>query len=90
MLSASVLIQTEVELRGFEPLTPCMPSRDPHHDAHQETPRSRLLHQTRRTRAWWFVWSRMATLLCACCASATNPVVQADRIPSPSTEVARS
>jgi hypothetical protein len=23
-----------VELRGFEPLTPCMPSRDPHHGTH--------------------------------------------------------
>jgi hypothetical protein len=30
-----------VELRGFEPLTPCMPSRDPHRDAHHEPSHSR-------------------------------------------------
>jgi hypothetical protein len=29
-----------VELRGFEPLTPCMPSGDPHHGAHHEPSRS--------------------------------------------------
>ena len=33
-----------VELRGFEPLTPCMPSRGPHRNAHHVTARSRPLH----------------------------------------------
>jgi hypothetical protein len=61
-----------VELRGFEPLTPCMPSRDPHRDPHHETVRSRALHQTRRTGAWWFVWLRRAELLRGCCAAAAR------------------
>jgi hypothetical protein len=50
----------EVELRGFEPLTPCMPSRDPRHDAHHETLRGRALPQGSRAGAWWFVRARMA------------------------------
>jgi hypothetical protein len=57
-----------VELRGFEPLTPCMPSRDPRHGAHHEPSRSRALHQSRKTGAWWFVWVRRAELLRGCCA----------------------
>jgi hypothetical protein len=57
-----------VELRGFEPLTPCMPSRDPRHSAHYEALRSRPLHQSRRTGVWWFVWVRRAELLRGCCA----------------------
>jgi hypothetical protein len=40
-----------VELRGFEPLTSCMPSRDPHHGAHHEALRSRALHQSSRAGA---------------------------------------
>src|SRR4029450_3112648 len=35
-----------VELRGFEPLTPCMPSRDPHHDDHHKPLRSVAGHCT--------------------------------------------
>jgi hypothetical protein len=57
-----------VELRGFEPLTPCMPSRDPHHDDHHEPLRSRALHQSRKAGEWWFVWARRARLLRICCA----------------------
>jgi hypothetical protein len=57
-----------VELRGFEPLTPCMPSRDPYHGAHHETPRSRVLHQSSTAGEWWFVWVRRAELLRGCCA----------------------
>jgi hypothetical protein len=57
-----------VELRGFEPLTPCMPSRDPRHDAHHEPSRSRALHQSRRADVWCFVWAHRAELLRACCA----------------------
>jgi hypothetical protein len=57
-----------VELRGFEPLTPCMPSRDPRHSDPHETSRSRALHQSRRADAWWFAWLRRAELLRGCCA----------------------
>jgi hypothetical protein len=57
-----------VELRGFEPLTPCMPSRDPHHSAHHKTLRSRALHQSMRAVVWWFAWLRRAELLRICCA----------------------
>jgi hypothetical protein len=57
-----------VELRGFEPLTPCMPSRDPRHSAHHEPLRGRPLQQSRRPEAWWFAWLRRAELLRACCA----------------------
>ena len=57
-----------VELRGFEPLTPCVPSRDPDHSTHHETLRSRALHYCGRTGAWWFVRVRRAELLRACCA----------------------
>jgi hypothetical protein len=45
-----------VELRGFEPLTPCMLSRDPHHGTHHRTLRSRAFHQRRTADAWWLVW----------------------------------
>jgi hypothetical protein len=38
-----------VELRGFEPLTPCMPSRDPRHDAHHETSRGRAFQRSGRS-----------------------------------------
>jgi hypothetical protein len=38
-----------VELRGFEPLTPCMPSRDPRHSTHHEPLRSKLLQRSRKT-----------------------------------------
>jgi hypothetical protein len=34
-----------VELRGFEPLTSCMPSREPQHDAHHEPQRHRAIQQ---------------------------------------------
>jgi hypothetical protein len=57
-----------VELRGFEPLTPCMPSRDPHHSAHHKPSRSRALQQSKKASAWWFVRFRRAELLRACCA----------------------
>jgi hypothetical protein len=57
-----------VELRGFEPLTLCMPSRDPRQSAPHETSRSRALHQRRRVGAWWFAWLRRAELLRGCCA----------------------
>ena len=57
-----------VELRGFEPLTPCMPSRDPHHDAHHQPSRSRASHQNGRAGVWWFVWVRRGELLRICCA----------------------
>jgi hypothetical protein len=57
-----------VELRGFEPLTPCMPSRDPHHGGHHAPSRSRPLHQRRMAGAWWFARLRRAELLRACCA----------------------
>ena len=57
-----------VELRGFEPLTPCMPSRDPRHSAHHKALRSRALHQSRTADAWWFMWVRRAELLRDCCA----------------------
>jgi hypothetical protein len=57
-----------VELRGFEPLTPCMPSRDPHHSAHHRTLRSRPLHQSSKAGEWCFVWARRAELLRGCCA----------------------
>ena len=60
-----------VELRGFEPLTPCMPSRDPRHSAHHEPSRSRALPQGSRAGAWWFVRLRRAELLRACCAKRT-------------------
>ena len=56
-----------VELRGFEPLTPCMPSRDPHHSAHHKALRSKPLHQSMRAVVWWFVWARRAELLRGCC-----------------------
>jgi hypothetical protein len=36
-----------VELRGFEPLTPCMPSRDPRHDANHEPLRYRAKQQNK-------------------------------------------
>jgi hypothetical protein len=58
-----------VELRGFEPLTPCMPSRDPHHNAHHEPSRSRPLHQSWGGGAWWFVRVCRAELLRICCAT---------------------
>jgi hypothetical protein len=57
-----------VELRGFEPLTPCMPSRDAHHSAHHEPWCSRALHQGMRAVVWWFAWLRRAELLRICCA----------------------
>jgi hypothetical protein len=57
-----------VELRGFEPLTPCMPSRDPRRDTHHEPSRSRALHQRRMAGAWWFVRVRGAEVLRICCA----------------------
>jgi hypothetical protein len=57
-----------VELRGFEPLTPCMPSRDPRHGAHDKASRSRPLHQCIAAGAWWLLWACTATLLRACCA----------------------
>jgi hypothetical protein len=57
-----------VELRGFEPLTPCMPSRDPHHSAHHKASRSRPFHQSMRAVVWWFVLVRRAELLRICCA----------------------
>ena len=57
-----------VELRGFEPLTPCMPSRDPRHSVHQESSLSRASTKVRRSSAWWFVWVRRAELLRGCCA----------------------
>jgi hypothetical protein len=57
-----------VELRGFEPLTPCMPSRDPHHDAHHATLRSRASHQSRRAGAYWFARLPRVELLRGCCA----------------------
>ena len=56
-----------VELRGFEPLTPCMPSRDPHHDDHHKASRNRALQHGRRAGAWWFVRVRRAELLRNCC-----------------------
>jgi hypothetical protein len=62
-----------VELRGFEPLTPCMPSRDPRHDAHHKPSRSRPLHQSSKAGAWWFVRLHRAELLRACCANARAP-----------------
>jgi hypothetical protein len=55
-------------LRGFEPLTPCMPSRDPRHSAHHEPSRSRALHQRRRAVVWWFARLREQS----CCASAAR------------------
>jgi hypothetical protein len=58
-----------VELRGCEPLTPYMPSRDPHQGTHHEPLRSRPLHQSRLVCAWWFVWVRRAELLRGCCAN---------------------
>src|SRR4029450_13472182 len=61
-----------VELRGFEPLTPCMPSRDPHHSAHHEASRSRPSQQSRKVAEWWFTWLRRAELLRACCANALS------------------
>jgi hypothetical protein len=57
-----------VELRGFEPLTPCMPSRDLRHPAHHETLHSRASHQGSRAGAWWFVRACRAELLRGCCA----------------------
>ena len=57
-----------VELRGFEPLTPCMPSRDPHHGAHHKASRSRPLQLRKRARVWWFVRLCRAELLRGCCA----------------------
>jgi hypothetical protein len=57
-----------VELRGFEPLTSCMPSRDPRHGAHHETSRSRAFQQSMRTDTWWLVWTCIASLLRTCCA----------------------
>jgi hypothetical protein len=33
---------------GIEPLTPCMPSRDPHHEVHHKPLRSRTMHQSSR------------------------------------------
>ena len=57
-----------VELRGFEPLTPCMPSRDPRHGLHHETSRSWPLQRSRRAITWWFVRVRRAELLRICCA----------------------
>jgi hypothetical protein len=58
-----------VELRGFEPLTPCMPSRDPRHSAHHEASRNRGIQQSSRS-------ARGAT--CgfveeSCCAAAARP-----------------
>jgi hypothetical protein len=57
-----------VELRGLEPLTPCMPSRDPHHGTHHKALRGRALHQRGRAGGWWYVRLRRAELLRACCA----------------------
>ena len=65
-----------VELRGFEPLTPCMPSRDPHHSIHHEASPSRALHQSRNADEWWFVWVRMEKLLRGCCAEVSRLRVQ--------------
>jgi hypothetical protein len=65
-----------VELRGFEPLTPCMPSRDPRHDAHHEPSHSRALHQSMRAVVWWFTWVRRAELLRGCCADRLSSVGQ--------------
>jgi hypothetical protein len=53
---------------GIEPLTPCMPSRDPHHGTHHKTLRSKALHQSSTAREWWFVWVHRAELLRGCCA----------------------
>jgi hypothetical protein len=60
--------RTVVELRGFAPLTPCMPSRDPHHGGHHATLCSRPLQESRRAGAWWFVRAHVAELLRHCCA----------------------
>ena len=57
-----------VELRGFEPLTPCMPSRDPHHSAHHKALRSWMFQRAKKTGAWWLVGIPGAELLRACCA----------------------
>jgi hypothetical protein len=65
-----------VELRGFEPLTPCMPSRDPRHDVHHEPSRSRPSQRSRRAGAWWFAWVRRAELLRICCAKWRERCVQ--------------
>jgi len=65
MLTCGVVV---VELRGFEPLTPCMPSRDPRHSVHHEPLRSRALQRSRKAIPWCFVWVRRAALLRACCA----------------------
>jgi hypothetical protein len=69
-----------VELRGLNPLTPCMPSTDPHHNAHHETSSSRPLHQTRRAGAWWFVRVRRAVLLRVCCAKWLKRRVHRDEL----------
>jgi hypothetical protein len=68
-----------VELRGFEPLTPCMPSKDPHHGAHHEPLRSRPLPQSSKADEWWFVRVRRAELLRRCCADITTNVVDCAR-----------
>ena len=63
-----------VELRGFEPPTPCMPSRDPHHGAHHEPLRSKLLHQGRTAGDWW---SRGFVEQSCCATAARNGLAHA-------------
>jgi hypothetical protein len=67
-----------VELRGFEPLTPCMPSRDPHHGGHHKPSRTRALHQSSKVGAWWFAWVHRAELLRGCCAKGLEPHVDVE------------
>jgi hypothetical protein len=62
------LAQPAITFVCTQRLTPCMPSRDPHHGAHHETPRSRVLHQSSTAGEWWFVRVRRAELLLGCCA----------------------
>jgi hypothetical protein len=64
-----------VELRGFEPLTPCMPSRDPHHGIRRKALRSRAFHHTKKAGAWWLMWLHRAWLLRCCCAHWLEPIV---------------
>jgi hypothetical protein len=75
-----------VELRGFEPLASCMPSRDLRYGAHNRTLRCRAMHQSSSAGAWWLVWARPAELLRRCCAPSgpvdllhAIPVTPADR-----------
>ena len=56
-----------VELRGFEPLTPCMPSRDPRHSTHHETLRRRVRPWNRAVDSWWLVVALAVRLLPLCC-----------------------